>query len=235
MHLLYVDESGDPGIVSNSSRHFILCGLLVHHADWHGVQTALHEMRKRLHQMHGLSLESELHASEFLGNSRDHLGLNQRQRIQSLLHALGCVQALGALTPVCAIVDKAGMETSPTLQAWVELTAGVAHHIGRANRHARCTADGLMIICDDLRPSPGSKWLKNALSRHPELEELLLDLPFGRESQDSHLLQLCDLLSFLTKQSIMPNRFFSTHAGKSLLRRYHRLWSERGLRYPTKE
>jgi hypothetical protein len=35
MDLVYVDESGDPGVREGSSRYFILCGLSVHHADWH--------------------------------------------------------------------------------------------------------------------------------------------------------------------------------------------------------
>jgi hypothetical protein len=30
MHLVYVDESGDPGARAGSSRYFILCGLAVH-------------------------------------------------------------------------------------------------------------------------------------------------------------------------------------------------------------
>ena len=30
MHLVHVDESGDPGARAGSSRYFILCGLAVH-------------------------------------------------------------------------------------------------------------------------------------------------------------------------------------------------------------
>ena len=41
----------------------------------------------------------------------------------------------------------------------------------------------------------------------------------------SHLLQLSDLLSFLTKQMLMPNHYFRGPGGKALLRRYYRLWS----------
>jgi hypothetical protein len=59
---------------------------------------------------------------------------------------------------------------------------------------------------------------------NPKLKGLLIDLPFGRESHQSHLLQLSDLLSLLTKQMLMPNHFFRGPGGKALLRRYHRLW-----------
>jgi hypothetical protein len=84
-----VDESGDPGVREGSSRYFILCGLSVHHADWHEVTRHLEELRVRLAKLHGLSPEAEIHAAEFLSSSRDHLGLNQRQRVQCLLHLLG--------------------------------------------------------------------------------------------------------------------------------------------------
>ncbi len=45
MHLLYVDESGDTGRNNPVNHTFVLCGLLVHHADWHVAQGALEEMR----------------------------------------------------------------------------------------------------------------------------------------------------------------------------------------------
>ena len=34
MHILYVDESGDPGKDKHSSPHFILSGLIISQEDW---------------------------------------------------------------------------------------------------------------------------------------------------------------------------------------------------------
>ena len=34
MHLMYVDESGDPGTKGFASPHFILSGLIIHQDDW---------------------------------------------------------------------------------------------------------------------------------------------------------------------------------------------------------
>jgi hypothetical protein len=45
MHLLYVDESGDTGRNNPENHTFVLCGLLVHHADWHVAQEAFKAMR----------------------------------------------------------------------------------------------------------------------------------------------------------------------------------------------
>jgi len=223
MHLVYVDESGDPGVGPGSSRYFILCGLCVHHADWHEMNRRLGELRSRLEKLHGLSPGAEIHAAEFLGNSRDHLGLNQRQRIQCLLHLLGFLDQSSQLTPIRVVIDKTSSPMDPLASAWSTL-ATVATQLIEEHQDLRCEAKGLIIVSDDLRPSPGSRWIKEARLADPQLENLLIDLPFGRESHQSHLLQLSDLLSFLTKQMLMPNHFFSGPGGKALLRRYGRLW-----------
>jgi hypothetical protein len=228
MHFLYVDESGDPGAKPGASTHFILCGLLVHHADWHSVNRKMHEMRTRLFVVHGLPMRAELHACEFLSDSSNHLGLSQRARLQCLLHAIGCLQRQGNLTPICVIVEKGGAD--PLASAWAELTRLAQTWISRSAPHPSCESAGLAIVCDDIRPSPGRRWGASMLRTQPSLEELLVDLPFARESQDSHLLQASDLLSFLVKQSISPNRFFSRRGGKQLLKRLRRLWDDRGVR-----
>jgi hypothetical protein len=223
MHLVYVDESGDPGTAVSSSRYFILCGLLVHHADWHDVRSQLNDLRERLKSMHGLSPDAEIHAAEFLSSSRNHLGLNQRQRIQCLLHLLGFLERTQKLKPFRVSIDKLIGNNDPLATAWSDLAIKLTNLV-EISVHEKCTAEGLIIISDDLRPSPGRRWIKQALQADSKLDQLLIDLPFGRESHQSDLLQLSDLLSFLTKQTLMPNHFFSGPSGKALLRRYHRLW-----------
>lgn len=224
MHLVYVDESGDPGTAVSSSRYFILCGLSVHHADWHEARNQLKELRGRLARLHGLCPEAEIHAAEFLSSSRDHLGLNQRQRIQCLLHLLGFLDRTLKIKAFRVVIDKSNGELDPLAAAWSALAIEVTNKIAEAG-HAKCSAEGFVIISDDMRHSPGSRWINQALQAAPKLDRLLIDHPFGRESHQSQLLQLSDLLSFLTKQTLMPNHFFSGPGGKALLRRYQRLWT----------
>ena len=223
MHLVYVDESGDPGTAVSSSRYFILCGLSVHHADWHEARNLLEELRNRLAGLHGLSPEAEIHAAEFLSSSRDHLGLNQRQRIQCLLHLLGFLDRTLIIKAFRVVIDKSNGERDPLAAAWSALAIEVTNQMASAS-HAKCSAEGLIFISDDMRHSPGARWIQQAMQSAPKLSHLLIDLPFGRESHQSQLLQLSDLLSFLTKQTLMPNHFFAGPGGKALLRRYQRLW-----------
>ena len=34
MFLMYVDESGDSGLINSPSTHFVLSGLVIHESDW---------------------------------------------------------------------------------------------------------------------------------------------------------------------------------------------------------
>lgn len=88
MHLLYVDESGDTGRHNPQNHTFVLCGLMVHHADWHEAQGAFDRMRMRLHDQYGFPEHAEIHAGEMLGRSDQHYGLSRSRRIQAILHAV---------------------------------------------------------------------------------------------------------------------------------------------------
>ena len=70
MHFLYVDESGDVGSKQGSSSHFILCGILVHHADWHRVRKETRHMRSRLCANFGFPEAAELHAGARVFSSK---------------------------------------------------------------------------------------------------------------------------------------------------------------------
>jgi len=69
-----------------------------------------------------------------------------------------------------------------------------------------------------------------ALPYRPSVEmaaiQPMLELPFGRRSEDSHLLQCADLLGFLTKQSLDPNHYFLGSNGRRLVRQAEALYSK---------
>ena len=92
MHLLYVDESGDTGRHNPENHTFVLCGLMVHHADWHEAQAALGDMRQRLRTNFSLPMEAEIHASELLGRSPHHFKLDRMQRVKIALHVLEAIR-----------------------------------------------------------------------------------------------------------------------------------------------
>lgn len=66
MHIMYVDESGDPGIHPLSSPHFILSGLIVSQDEWDKYLSRLKAFRKSLKAKYGLNQRTEIHTAELI-------------------------------------------------------------------------------------------------------------------------------------------------------------------------
>lgn len=224
MHLLYVDESGDTGRHNPQNHTFVLCGLMVHHADWHEAQTEFEEMRRRLHVDFGLPMQAELHASELLGKSPDHFKLDRMQRVKIALHALETIRNQRTLTAVRVAVDKRSSVEDILPAAWRSLLGAAKAKIS-STKHATCTSQGLIVVCDDHRTAPASSWLER-VKCELALPGLLLDQPFGRDSKASEFLQSCDLLAYLTKQGIEPAGFFRLNKSRWLTKRCDKLFRD---------
>ena len=66
MHLMYVDESGDPGHARLNSRHFALSGLIINQSDWLNFLNKLKTFRKFVKTEYNLNQRTEIHASELI-------------------------------------------------------------------------------------------------------------------------------------------------------------------------
>jgi hypothetical protein len=68
MYLMYVDESGDTGLVRSPTQHFALSGIVVHESRWRDFIEALIKFRRTLKTVYGLPVRAEIHASEFINH-----------------------------------------------------------------------------------------------------------------------------------------------------------------------
>ena len=234
MHLLYVDESGDTGREGSQTSTFTLSGLLIHHAEWHGALASVKRMRRRVHDKYGYPPHAELHASEMLGRSQEHHGVKRGQRVQSVLHAVEMIRRDQRLTPLRVIIEKHDSPRDVIRAAWLALLRAASGHIASNEGHSLCSAPGLAVICDDHRTAPSAAWL-GEINASLDLSELLIDEPFGRDSKQSPLLQLCDLLAYLSKQTVEPNSLFRQAHAQAMLKRCEKLFSERGITILIKE
>lgn len=225
MHLLYVDESGDSGRHNPENHTFVLCGLLVHHADWHAAQRDFSAMRTRIQANFGLAVEAELHACELLGRSPLHFGLDRAKRIKIALHQVEMVRRHKALRAIRVTIDKREQEGDLLAAAWRKML-GVAKANITVRDHSACSVPGLMVVCDDHRTAPGKAWFES-LKHELDMASLLLDQPFGRDSKANDFLQACDVIAYLTKQKIEPNRYFKSGNSRWLIERCERLFRER--------
>lgn len=219
MHLVYLDESGDLGATGGSSRLFILSALLVSHEHWGAARLGLLGMRENLDSLYGLRPGAEMHATQFLGGAERHHGLDVRRRFQCAHHVLGYLAKSRHLRPVRVALEKESLGGRPLLDfAWSALLGEIETEIQQLPGNA-CGSTGLVVIMDH----------HGAMPYRPAIglpaDGPLLELPFGRRSEDSHLLQCADLLGFLTKQALDPNRYFGVSQGRRLIRHAERLYS----------
>ncbi|MDD5695196.1 MAG: DUF3800 domain-containing protein [Bacteroidales bacterium] len=87
MYLMYVDESGDPGILSKyGSEHYILSGLIISVENWLENLQKLKTLRQSFKLKYGLLLKTEIHASELIriNKLKEHSKIKKLSRIELL-------------------------------------------------------------------------------------------------------------------------------------------------------
>lgn len=215
MHIAFVDESGDVGLRNSPTRHFVLCAAVVDHVHWAAVNAELQAMRARLLAAHGLRPDAEIHASEFLSKQPLHLGLDNRARFVCVRHMLKTFERLPGIRYVRTAIAKPAESGLTLAAAWSNLLAGIEQTLIVLPKQP-CQSTGLVIVCDHHAARPYRPAVLTTSDRQTAVR--LLDWPYGRDSSDNLILQMVDLLAYLTKQSLEPNGYFSKTNGRALVR-----------------
>jgi len=71
MYIAYVDESGDPGCNTTITKHFTLSGIIIADSNWKSFLDRVKVFRKGLKSDFGLTLNSDLRATDLWNNSGD--------------------------------------------------------------------------------------------------------------------------------------------------------------------
>ena len=106
---MYVDETGDTGLVNSPTRYFALSGLVVHESRWRDFIKVLIALRRTLKSVYGLPVRSEIHAAEFINASAAQcFGLPRHVRLAILRNTLDELAKLNYISITHVIVDKHG-------------------------------------------------------------------------------------------------------------------------------
>ena len=86
MYLMYVDESGDPGVGLHCSPHFILSGLIVNQNEWDKYLLRLKAFRKSIKAKYALNQRTEIHSTELIRINKlaDYQKISKTNRINLL-------------------------------------------------------------------------------------------------------------------------------------------------------
>ncbi|MBP6627057.1 MAG: DUF3800 domain-containing protein [Arenimonas sp.] len=226
MHLMYVDESGDPGMVNSPTRYFVLSGLVIHELSWLATLDSLIEFRRRMRERFGLKLREEIHAAHFVRGTDALSRIAKHDRLAILRYFSDELAALPGMTAINVVVDKQGKATTydPFEKSWQALIQRFENTIGYRNFRGPASADDRGMIFPDGEPIKKLGQLLRRMRRHNpvpsqmggyrslQLQKVVED-PVYRDSRHSLMIQAADLCAYLLYQRLAPNGYMRRKGG----------------------
>jgi Protein of unknown function (DUF3800) len=231
---MYVDESGDCGLVNSPSRYFVLSGLVFHELRWRTYLTQLVDFRRRMRAQHGLKLREEIHVSKMIGRAPGELRrIRKHERLAIYRKLLDELAGYADLNIINVVVDKQGKGQGydPFETAWTALIQRFENTIQRHNFPGAVNADDRGMIfpdrTDDLKltklmrrmryynPVPGMQAIGYGGYRNLQMAYVIGDPKF-RQSHLSYFIQAADAVAFALYQYLSPN----SYVRKKYARRY---------------
>lgn len=202
MHLVYLDESGDPGLVNSPTKHYILAGFSVHHGDWAALDNRLRRFRVTMFERFGFPIDAELHASEWLGASPALHGVSRSDRLQvarQLVYMLSRCMEIRTFAWTTHKTNEAVVETV-ACRAMADLATWTRD--GRIGPRTPCRHASFLIL-HDAAPSQPFKEVPRP--------DQLVGHPVGLSSRHDRMIQVADMIAYLVRQKIAPNRHALTN------------------------
>ncbi|MBX7255816.1 MAG: DUF3800 domain-containing protein [Candidatus Hydrogenedentes bacterium] len=230
MYIMYVDESGDPGLVGSPSTCFALSGLIVHEQDWQSTLALFVALRRRLRVQYGLRLRDEIHAARMINKPPKSYALIARNDRLAIVRAV-CdeLARIPKIDIINVIVDK--NRKSPGYDVfthgWEALIQRFENTITAGNfRGSRNLPEKGIVVCDHTdelklrnllrrmrryNPVPNQQHYGTG-SRNLQIVNLIED-PIMRDSKHSYFIQACDVAAYVLYQFQNPCRYMRKTGG----------------------
>lgn len=229
MYLMYVDESGDIGLVGSPTRYFVLTGLVLHELRWRQSLDELIAFRRVQKIDFGLKLREEIHASPMLSKPGDLARIPKHQRLEILRRYADKLASMPDLSLICVVVDKANKPAMYDVfdAAWKALIQRFENTLANRNFPGPRNPDDMGMLFPDrsdekklnalLRrmrafnpvPSQQSSGYRNLQIR------TIIEDPNYRDSSHSYFIQSVDVTAFLLYQHLAPSDYMKKKSGQN--------------------
>jgi hypothetical protein len=219
MYLMYVDESGDSGLVNSPTNYFCLSGIIVHESRWRDFLNVLIAFRRTMKSVHGLPVRAEIHASEYIRGSV--FGLPRQARLAILRNTIDELAKLNYISITNVVVDKRN-KTAPYDvfdSAWGTLFQRFENTMTHGNFPGAFRNDHGLIITDATAGTKLSRMVRRmavynyipssqnpGTSRNIPIKRLIED-PHGKQSHETLPIQMADVCAYFLQQRFAPNSF----------------------------
>ncbi len=234
MFLLYVDESGDAGLINSPTSYFILSAIIVHETNWNNALQDLVDFRRLLRDSKGLKLREEIHANEFINKPGDLKRIKRNDRLDILKKCMDWINSSQYLSVFSIAVNKQLHGQDIFEIAWNTLIMRFENTLEHKNFVGSSTDQDKGIILSDntdgdkLRKLmrkmrhynmvPNNRNLYAGGYRNIKLTHVIED-PILRDSRVSYLHQMADVIAYCVRQRYEPNQYMKKKGATSFYKR----------------
>jgi hypothetical protein len=232
---MYVDESGDSGLVGSPTRYFMLSGLVIHELRWSEALDQLIEFRKRMRNSFGLLMREEIHSAHLINRPGDLVRIPRNDRLTIIRAFVNEVGALPEISIINVIVDKNGKPAGYNVmqKAWEALIQRFSNTMRHRNFPGPANPDerglilpdntdvklvqGLMRKMRKYNPIPNQTHY-GAGYRNMTITNMVED-PFFKDSRHSYFIQAADVVAFALYQRTVPSSYMKRKSAHNYFNR----------------
>lgn len=223
MYLMYVDESGDTGLINSPTRFFVLSGIVIHEMRWNEYLEQLIAFRQRINTRFGFKLREEIHSGTILTKPRDLARIPKYERLAILRMFADEVASMSDISIINVLIDKQGK--SPNYDVFSVAWGALLQRFDNTLRHhnfpgPRNPDDRGMIFPDNTDNKTLNRLIRKMHHYNPvpnqsryghgyrnlKIQSVIEDANF-RDSRDSYFVQAADLAAFLLYQMSQPSKY----------------------------
>jgi hypothetical protein len=239
MYVMYVDESGDSGLVGSPTNYFVLTGLVVHELRWQVYLDQLIEFRRKLKAQFGLRLREEIHASAMINHPGPLVRIRRNDRLTILRAFADELATMTDLNIINVVVDKqnkpAGYDVFGV--AWKALIQRFENTTSSRNFRGPQNPDERGMLFPDRTDDKKLRDLLRQMRRYNPIPNQqaygagyrnialrsIIEDPNFRDSQDSYFIQAADLVAYLLYQNLAPSAYMRKKSGHNYFGRLNPL------------
>ena len=236
MYLMYVDESGDIGLVRSPTTHFALSSLVLHESRWRDFIEQIVAFRKWVRAHYGLPIRIEIHASEYIRHS-PYPGLSRPTRLKILQDFIDELAQTDYISITNVVVDKTNKQSDYDVftNAWQVMFQRFENTLLHGNFSGGFRRDFGVVLTDNTDgkkltrmvrrmavwnpiPHMASRYGLGSGYRNMPILRVIED-PSLRDSRDSYPIQACDTAAYFLMQRFRPNGFIKKAGAQFLFDR----------------
>ena len=231
---MYVDESGDVGLQNSPTNYFVLSAIVVHELRWKETLQNLVHFRRMLRDTKGLKLSDEIHCTEMINKPGDLKRIKRNDRLDIIKKCIDWLNSQSEINIFSVIVSKQNKNDDIFELAWNALTMRFENTIRHNNFSGPKNPDDRGIILSDntegeklrmlirkmrhFNVIPNRKEIYGDGNRNLKLEYVIED-PIFRDSKNSFLHQMNDVLAYCVRQRYESNAYMKKKGGANFYKR----------------